>query len=183
MKKINLYLLVMVHITLSCNNKNSEANIEKSQTIENKKEIKITTNDQLDEVDDYGKKWLLNFYSEYINFYMNSSNRIEKTKLPIFYKQLDSIKKLNCTRSFYLKQNENDIVKDFDFITNNEFICNKSLGSLEINRKNDKKDTYIVTFIAEFPLNETESEFKKVFFEVFIINENGDYKISNTCCF
>lgn len=183
MKKIKIYLIFIVYIILSCNNKKSELNIEKTHSLENNNKMLISTNNKLKNENDFEKKWLLNFYTEYINFYLNSSNRLDKTKLPVFFKQLDSIKKTNCTNSFYLKQNEDDIVKDFDFITNNEFICNQSIESLEINKDSIKKDTYVVSFIAEFPLNEKESEFKKISFEVSIVNENGNYKISNTCCF
>jgi hypothetical protein len=172
MKIKYLYIfLILVCGLVSCNSdKNTVKNIESI----NKSKNKISN--------DLGKNWLFNFYTDYINFYINSPNRKDKSKLPLFFKQLDSIKKENCTENF-LKYQQEDFIKDFDFITNNEFICEQSLESLVINKKKGVNDIYIVSFIAEYPLNESNSEYKKISFDVTIVNDNGTYKISKTCCF
>jgi hypothetical protein len=174
------FVLIFIYCLFSCKNDKNSIPEDKTQgsDLRNDKYLR----NESTKSNDLGKKWLFNFYKDYINFYLNSPNSKEKSKLPLFFKQLDSIKKENSTEIFYKYQKE-DFIKDFDFITNNEFICEQSLESLVINQKNDEKDIYVVSFIAEYPLNELESEFKKINFDVTIMNENGKYKISKTCCF
>ncbi len=178
MKKRYLYLVIIFTFSIiACNRKSESTNKLKTQPNKN-----FSVKSKLFKNNDLGKKWLLSFYSDYIRFYINSPNGKEKSKLPLFFNQLDSIKKKNCTLNFYKNQSE-DFNKDFDYITNNEFICNQSLASLNINEKKGAKDTYVLSFIAEYPLNEFKSDYKRINFDVTIVKENNSYKISKTCCF
>ncbi|MBS4039648.1 MAG: hypothetical protein KGZ81_03520 [Flavobacteriales bacterium] len=181
-KNLFIFWFFIFIINLSCDNK-SESKIIKKDTTRVVNDMIINLENKIDEKEDTEKEWLVNFYKNYISFYINSPNRLNKAKLPLFFKQLDSIKKKHCTESFYLKQKENEIVSDFDYITNNEFLCTQSLNSLEVFKKINENDVYIVSFIAEYPKNENESEYKKISFEATVINNNGVYKISKTCCF
>jgi hypothetical protein len=172
MKRIYLILTIMFAFCIvSCNN-NKSIQTKDNSTIQNNttlnKNKSILNND-------LGKEWLYKFYSDYISFYLNSPFGKEKSSLPVFFKQLDSIKKENCTKDFYNYQKEDDF--------NNEFICKKSLETLEINQKKEINNTYIVSFIAEYPLNDSEIEYKKIYFDVTISEEKGVFKISKTCCF
>ena len=182
MERKFLYIIIILGV-FSCKNHDTYSlsnieNVKKSSKINDT----ISSIDQSVDSIHLEKKWLINFYSEYIDFYLNSPNAKDKSKTTIFFKELDSIKKKNCTQNFYNKQIE-DFNKDFDYITNNEFICEQSLNSLEINQKKETDKTYAVSFIAEYPLNELDSEYKKTTFDVTIVNEKGIYKISKTCCF
>jgi hypothetical protein len=181
MKNFFYIVIVIIFSLFSCNYKNGESlhNIEKDSI-----KINIDGDSSLVRVDsiDFGKKWLLNFYENYIKFNMSVVDSNEPSKVSDFFKKLDSIKKVNCTQSFFEYQLE-DFNKDFDYITNNEFVCEQSLRSLEVSKKDDQKDIYVVSFIAEYPINEEKSEYKKISFDVSIVKQNGVYRISKTCCF
>lgn len=185
MKNTYLFIISLIAFNLiSCENytKKTTDDIEEisKSTKSGLKDNSIKN--QLIKSHDLEKKWLIDFYISYIRFYINSSNGKDKPKMSLFFKELDSIKKQNSIQSFYKIQTK-DFNKDFDYITNNEFICEQSLTSLKINKKEGLENTYAVSFIAEYPLNEKESEYKKINFDVKVVNENGKYKISKTCCF
>ncbi|MCW4467446.1 hypothetical protein OGH69_00565 [Flavobacterium sp. MFBS3-15] len=176
------YYMIVLALVVSCikDKETTLPAIEEKSIYESNIDTSLNSK-KIDSVD-AGGIWVADFYKSYINFYLNSPNRKDKSKLPVFFQELDSIKKVNCTKTFFNEQIEN-FNKDFDYITSNNFICSQSLESLKISLKKGAKDTYVVSFIAEIPLNENQSEFKREYFDVSIVSENGHYKISDTCCF
>ena len=106
------------------------------------------------------------------------------SKIPIedYVFKIDSFQKEVFTKKFYeITHNNNQLVNDY--FTNNLLLEDEFLSTLEITKKNNDGNIYIVSFMADISDIPNKRKMFKNTFEVTVIHEDKKIKIDKTCCF
>jgi hypothetical protein len=162
----NIILILGFIFLIACNNLNNT----KSELKKNKI-IKDTINTiKIMEIDS-NIIALQKYYTEY-------------SKIPIedYVFKIDSFQKEVFTKKFYeITHNNNQL--DNDYFTNNLLLEDEFLSTLEITKKNNDGNIYIVSFMADISDIPNKRKMVKNIFEVNVIYEDKKIKIDKTCCF